>query len=359
MITICKCSNFSFFISLKISFEVPAPTINFTYLFVYFFSGKAHGDGAEMCEAGEPLGLLGSGASEEGTPPPFHPPPPPVLFPPQANLPRHRAIPYHQLSYFGYHHGGGMRYPGPPLPGQGPVIPPRNPLPLNNDKSSRETTPPAPGALPLAPPDPHCCVRSPEGMSVPCSLPGNNHGRNGGSPHTTASHTDGPQPPVTHAPVPSVASAPTVQVPPGNPCPSYHMVPVFPSFGFVPTHNSLTNGFVSPPMPPNFPFPSMGSGINPDFYSSQYSILGGTTQGGGGPSSACGTPAGIGTPTPGLGLAAGMPYTHYPHNLPPTPNPSAGAKKSCYNCGQVGHHGAECKEANIEEMCNLPKAARS
>lgn len=338
-------------------------------------SGKAHGDGAEICEAGEPLGLLGSGASEEGTPPPFHHPPHPVLLPPQANLTRHRGIPYPQLNYLGFHHSGAVRYPGPPLPNQGPVMPPRNPLPLNNDKSSRETTPPAPGALPLVPPDPHCCVRSPEGIAIPTSMAGNNHGRNGGSPHTTASHSDGPQPPVTHTPVLSVASAPTVQVPPGNSCtgaphssvqynaPGYQMVQVFPHFpGFMPTHSSLANGFVSPPMPPSFPIPNMGgSGINQEFVYSggQYSILGGTTQSGGGPSPACGTPAGIGAPTPGLGLAAGMPYTHYPPNLPHTPNPSAGAKKSCYNCGKVGHHGSECKEANIEEMCNLPKAARS
>ncbi|KAG0713902.1 hypothetical protein GWK47_015174 [Chionoecetes opilio] len=337
---------------------------------------KAHGDGAELCEGGEHLGLLGSGASEEGTPPPIHHPPHPVLLPPHANLARHRGIPYSHLSYLGFQHSGAMRYPGPPLPNQGPIMSPRNPLPMNNDKSSRENTPPAPGALPMAPPDTHCCIRGPEGMAVPTSLAGNTHGRNVGSPHTPASHTEGPQPPVTHTPVPSVASAPAAQVPPGNSCtgaphssvqynanaPGYQMVQVFPHFtGFMPTHSSLPNGFVQPPITPNFAIPNMGNGMNPEYVynGGQYSMMGGSTQSGGGPSPACGAPAGMAAPTPGLGMAAGMPYTHYPPNLPHPPKPSACAKKSCYNCGKVGHHGSECKEANIEEMCNLPKAARS
>ncbi|XP_042219024.1 mucin-12-like isoform X3 [Homarus americanus] len=341
--------------------------------------GKTQVDGVDICENGDSLGLLGSGASEGGTPPPLHHPPNPILLPPQANLTRHRLMPYHHLGYVNFHQGM-IRYPSLPLQTQTPVVAPRNPVPLNSDKTSRETTPPAPGAVPLVQQDPQCCMRSPsEGSMIPSTLTGNNLGRNGGSPHTAASHPDGPHPPGAHTPVPSVASAPTAQVPPGNSCsgvphssvqynpPGYPVVmsaPMFPQFpGFMPAHSSaLSNGFVSSPLPPNFAFPAMGNGLNAaEFvYSSQYPVLGGTTQGGGGPGTACGTPTGIGPPsTPGPGLAAGLPYTHYPPTMPHTPNPSAGAKKSCYNCGQVGHHGAECKEANIEEMCNVPKTVRS
>lgn len=282
---------------------------------------------------------------------------------------------YSHLGYFGFPQAGMLRYPGITLPTQTPLIASRNSLPISSDKSSRETTPPVQGTVPVVQQDLQCCVRSvPDGTgsTVPNSLAGNNHGRNGGSPHGPASHSDGPPLPAAHTPVLSGASHPPAQVPPGNTstgaphnsvqynATGYPVImnapPMFPQFqGFVPAHSSpLSNGFVSSPLAHNFPFPPVG---NAEYmYPGQYPpLLGGSSQGGGG--NGCGTPGGLGTPsTPGQGLS----YTHYSPVLPhtATPTPSAGAKKTCYNCGHVGHNGAECKEANIEEMCNI-KTARS
>ncbi|KAK4305185.1 hypothetical protein Pmani_022905 [Petrolisthes manimaculis] len=332
------------------------------------------GDVIEISETGETIGLAGLGPSEDGTPPPYHQPPNPMLLP-QTAVPRPRMMPYSQMGYVGFHQGsaGMLRYPGIPLTNQAPLITPRNSLPISSDKSSRETTPPVPGTVPLVQQDLQCCVRSvTDGGTVPITLAGNSHGRNGGSPHGPATLSDGSPLPAAHTPVLSGASHPAAQVPPGNTstgaphnsvqynAPGYPMImnapPLFPQFpGFVPAHSShVSNGFVSSPLAHNFPFSPVG---NAEYmYPGQYhTLLGGSSQGGGG--NGCGTPGGLGAPsTPGPGLS----YTHYSPVLShtPTPTPSAGAKKTCYNCGHVGHNGAECKEANIEEMCNI-KTARS
>ncbi|ROT66668.1 hypothetical protein C7M84_015302 [Penaeus vannamei] len=120
---------------------------------------RGKNDGTEPGEAGETVGLIGSGASEEGTPPPLHHPPNPVLMPPHTGLAQPRYVQYQPLSYVVFTR-------------QTHVVAPRNPLPLNGDKSSRETTPPAPVSLPLVQQDPQCCIRSTDSNVAPTTSAG-------------------------------------------------------------------------------------------------------------------------------------------------------------------------------------------
>jgi len=128
---------------------------------------------------------------------------------------------------------------------------------------------------------------------------------------------------------------------------SPHMFPHVP--GFFPAHGStLPNSFVQHNMSHNFAIPNMGSSMNGDFLynGGQYPILGTSSQS----CSSAGTPGHMGPPgpPPNMGAAGvqGLPYPHY------HPSHSGGPKKtsSCWNCGQLGHWGQDCKEASIEEM---------
>ena len=277
--------------------------------------------------------------SEQGSPCPQ----PPHAHPTHAGHvrpPRYvPSYPPYQLSLVGFPQPGMMRFPMPHPPH--PMNPSARPNPAahsgassgssggggSGDKSSRETSPPAS--------EPPCCSsRADASAAAPAGAVPPPTGN--ASSNSSSSSSDSPAPLVSHPVPPSQICSPG---PPHFPSPGYpvlmspHMFSHMSSM--LPHSTPVPGGFISHsiqggPVGSFSPMPAAAAGQEYNFlYSPQY-------------------PGGPVTPQ-GAPLPPGGPMPHFYHFGNPSSGPSK--KSSCYNCGRYGHRGNECKDPNVEELC--------